>query len=81
MQSGAMIIRVVTICLLLAANLLLASGARADTASVLTIWRLLDYVAVDYREAVRDGTVVSAEEYAEMVEFSASVKERLDTLQ
>jgi len=75
-----MIIRVVTICLLLAANLLLASGARADTASVLTIWRLLDYVAVDYREAVRDGTVVSAEEYAEMVEFSASVKERLDTL-
>lgn len=75
-----MIIRVVAICLLLAVNLMLPSAARADTASVLTIWRLLDYVAVDYREAVRDGMVISADEYAEMVEFSGSVKERLDTL-
>lgn len=75
-----MIIRVVAICLLLAGSLMLASGARADTTSVLTIWRLLDYVAVDYREAVRDGMVISAEEYAEMVEFSGSVKERIDAL-
>lgn len=75
-----MIIRTLTICFLLAANLTLAFAASADTASVLTIWRLLDYVAVDYREAVRDGTIVSADEYAEMVEFVASAKERLDAL-
>lgn len=75
-----MTIRTLTVCLLLSANLALVFAARAETASVLTIWRLLDYVAVDYREAVRDGAVVSAEEYAEMVEFAGSVKERLDTL-
>lgn len=75
-----MTIRALTICLLLCANLTLVFAARADTASVLTIWRLLDYMAVDYREAVRDGTVISKDEYAEMVEFAGSVKERLDDL-
>jgi high-affinity iron transporter len=72
--------RIVALFLLLAANLALSFPGRADTSSVLTIWRLLDYMAVDYREAVRDGAVINADEYAEMVEFVGSVKERLATL-
>ena len=40
-------------------------------------WRLLDYLAVDYPGAVQDGRIVSASEYAEMVEFAGSVRERL----
>ncbi len=47
---------------------------------VQTAWRLLDYIAVDYREAVQDGKVVNPEEYTEMVEFAKSAKERIDGL-
>jgi high-affinity iron transporter len=43
-------------------------------------WRLLDYIAVDYAEAVADGKIVNAGEYAEMVEFSGSVRERIAAL-
>lgn len=57
-----------------------AAPAAAQNAEVQTIWRLLDYVAVDYREAVRDGGVVNDGEYKEMVEFTASVRERLTAL-
>lgn len=49
-------------------------------ASAQTIWRLLDYVAVDYSGAVSDGKVISAAEYAEMVEFTASIRQRLAIL-
>jgi high-affinity iron transporter len=55
--------------------------AEADTApSAQIAWRLLDYLAVDYAGAVKDGHVVSASEYAEMGEFSASVRDRLADL-
>jgi high-affinity iron transporter len=50
-----MISRLAVACVLLVANLAFVPAVRADTTSVLTIWRLLDYVAIDYREAVRDG--------------------------
>ncbi|HVQ07294.1 MAG TPA: cytochrome c/FTR1 family iron permease [Allosphingosinicella sp.] len=60
--------------------LALPTAARADDAAVQTAWRLLDYVAVDYRGAVADGRVVSVAEYAEMREFSASVTQRLSAL-
>ncbi len=43
-------------------------------------WRLLDYIAVDYSGAVADEKVISTTEYAEMVEFSASVRERIAAL-
>ena len=43
-------------------------------------WRLLDYVAVDYAGAVRDGQVLEPGEYAEMQEFAASVREKLQAL-
>lgn len=63
----------------LAFPILMSSGlAGADTApSAQIAWRLLDYLAVDYSGAVKDGQVVSASEYAEMGEFSASVRDRL----
>lgn len=54
-----------------------ASGNRQD---VQTTWRLLDYVAVDYREAVRGGRIVNRLEYDEMVEFSANVTARMQAL-
>jgi high-affinity iron transporter len=67
----------------LAATLLLsvvgASSARAQSqdAEVQTTWRLLDYVAVDYAEAVSGGRVKNTAEYAEMGEFAAQVEARL----
>jgi high-affinity iron transporter len=65
---------------LLLSVLALPGAARADTAAVQTAWRLLDYVAVDYRGAVANGRVTSPSEYAEMREFSASVTQRLGAL-
>ena len=53
---------------------------QSPAAQVQTSWRLLDYIAVDYREAVREGKIVNPAEYTEMQEFSASVSERLAAL-
>src|SRR3954468_21671000 len=57
-----------------------ATPAAAQQADVQTSWRLLDYLAVDYPGAVRDGRVVSASESKEMSEFADSVRERLEAL-
>ena len=57
-----------------------ATAAESLTAEVQTSWRLLDYIAVDYREAVRGGKVINPAEYQEMAEFSGSVSERLAAL-
>src|SRR5690606_29481904 len=57
---------------LLASVALICSFAHASDAAVATTWRLLDYIAVDYREAVADGEVVNQLEYDEMLEFSAT---------
>jgi len=57
-----------------------AGSASAQQAEVQTTWRLLDYVAVDYPEAVSGGRVVNEAEYAEMIEFSASIRERIGRL-
>src|SRR3546814_4538068 len=46
-----------------------------------TLWRLLDYIAVDYPAAIgEDGKVVSQLEYDEMTEFSATVRKGLARL-
>jgi high-affinity iron transporter len=58
----------------------LPASASAQANDVETAWRLLDYVAVDYAGAVRDGKVVSTSEYAEMREFSGSVGEKIAAL-
>src|SRR3546814_15718508 len=59
---------------------LLPAVARADTTSVQTTWRLLDYVAVDYGGAVHDGRVISQAEYAEMLEFTDSAAANIAAL-
>lgn len=65
----------------LASGLCLPASLAQDAApSEQVAWRLLDYLAVDYPGAVSDGEVVSASEYAEMQEFSASVRDRLTAL-
>lgn len=68
------------IAFLVVCSLLVAIPAHTEDRSAQTIWRLLDYVSVDYSEAVSDGRVVNAAEYAEMVEFTNSVRERLGAL-
>jgi len=66
---------------LLALLALAPAAARADDAQVQTAWRLLDYMSVDYRGAVRpDGSIISASEFAEMREFSGSVAQRIAAL-
>ena len=60
--------------------LLQSSVAAASEKNVPTTWRLLDYIAVDYREAVRDGEVINEMEYAEMEEFSATAAETIGAL-
>lgn len=67
---------------LVTAALAVAVPAQAETvaAQVQTSWRLLDYIAVDYREAVSGGRVINQAEFNEMVEFSGSVSQRLATL-
>lgn len=52
----------------------LASPVRAETAPAQTIWRLLDYVAVDYPEAVANGEIVNQTEFDEMREFTATAR-------
>src|SRR5687767_14426283 len=68
--------------LLLAALLGLALPAAAadPKQDVQVSWRLLDYIGVDYREAVAAGKIVNALEYEEMVEFSANVSAKLAAL-
>ncbi len=71
-----------TFVLMLLAMVAAAAPARAATATqdVQTTWRLLDYVAVDYREAVAGGRVVNQLEYDEMIEFSSTVTGKLAAL-
>ena len=49
-------------------------------AEVRQVWKLLDYIAVDYAGAVDNGAVISAAEFAEMKEFSDTTRARLAAL-
>ncbi len=60
--------------------LLAVAGSAFANPQVQTLWRLLDYIAVDYPAAVEDGKVISDLEYDEMTEFSATVREGLGQL-
>ena len=57
-----------------------AAQVSGPAASDVTTWRLLDYIAVDHREAVHDGRVVNAAEYAEMREFARTARTNLEAL-
>lgn len=59
---------------------LIPAVAVASERSVATTWRLLDYIAVDYREAVANGAIVNQMEYDEMVEFSATAAASVQVL-
>lgn len=73
--------RILAILSALAAILLAAPANAAQPEGVVeTTWRLLDYIAVDYREAVTNGRVTNDAEYAEMSEFSSTVETHLRTL-
>ena len=60
--------------------LVAAASANAQVAPTQTIWRLLDYMAVDYGGAVAGGRVINPVEYKEMVEFAGSVRGRMAAL-
>lgn len=68
------------VALLVAAQLPATAVAQDAPPSAAVAWRLLDYIAVDYPGAVSDGRIVSEAEYAEMREFSASVRSRIAAL-
>jgi high-affinity iron transporter len=59
-----------------------APAVAADDASndVRQVWKLLDYIAVDYAEAVADGAIINEGEYAEMKEFAETALTRLSGL-
>jgi len=59
---------------------LICTHAHASEGAVATTWRLLDYIAVDYREAVEDGAVANQLEYDEMLEFSATAAASIEAL-
>jgi high-affinity iron transporter len=48
-------------------------GAFAQAPDAALVIHLLDYVAVDYPEAVRDGAIRNPAEYREMTEFAANI--------
>ena len=55
-------------------------AAQTKKADVETLWRLLDYIAVDYSGAVDKGKVINEAEYSEMEEFSGTVVDGLAKL-
>jgi len=64
--------------LLLCALAFLAAGAvHADTAGLL---QMIDYMGVDYSNAVSNGKVISTSEYAEMQEFAANIRNGIGQL-
>jgi high-affinity iron transporter len=75
-----MLRRLLILAILILTPLAAGPAMASNQNDVQTAWRLLDYVAVDYGGAVRDGKVVSASEYAEMREFSSSVAEKIAAL-
>lgn len=64
--------------ILLILSLLLSPTAFAGESQ--SLLQLLDYVGVDYAEAVEQGKVVNDAEYAEMLEFAATITTTTDAL-
>lgn len=57
-----------------------AHASEARTGDAGQVVHLLDYIAVDYAGAVRDGKIEDAGEFAEMQEFGHKVAQLIDTL-
>lgn len=60
---------------------LFSSVSQASEADVKRVWQILDYLAVDYAGAVKDGKVVSQSEYDEMKEFALTARTKIATLE
>lgn len=60
---------------------LFAAGAHAGEADVKRVWQILDYLAVDYPGAVKDGKVISQSEYGEMREFAQTARGKIAALE
>lgn len=54
--------------------------AQDASANVTQTWQMLDYLSTDYAGAVKNGEVTSASEYAEMREFAATARGRIQAL-
>jgi high-affinity iron transporter len=54
---------------------------QASEADVKRVWQILDYLAVDYAGAVKDGKVVSQSEYDEMKEFVLTARTKITALE
>ena len=67
--------------LVCALTLSFATVACAAEADVRRIWQLLDYLAVDYAGAVKNGAVVSTSEFEEMREFAKTSQAKLAALE
>jgi len=65
-------IRIIILCLSIMC--LLATPAVSQEKNVNRLIQLIDYVGVDYQAAVSDGQITNANEYGEMVEFSATIE-------
>ena len=74
------LIRPLVLLLLLMMGSAVPAQAATVAQEVQTSWRLLDYIGVDYREAVASGKVINPLEYQEMTEFSATVSAKLRDL-
>lgn len=74
------VVRLLAVLVALTAAALPLRAVAQDTPPAQVAWRLLDYIAVDYPGAVQGGRVVSPAEYAEMQEFSRTVRTRLAAL-
>lgn len=72
------VIRLGMSVLILVTASLVAATASAQPRIIL---QLVDYVGVDYPGAISAGEIISAEEYAEMVEFSARIRDGLAALE
>ncbi|MBT9492166.1 MAG: FTR1 family iron permease [Paucibacter sp.] len=64
-----------------ALTLAFSTAAHAAETDVRRIWQLLDYLAVDYGGAVKNGAVVSASEFEEMREFAKTSQTKLAALE
>lgn len=58
---------------------LFSANAQAGT-NIQQLFQLVDYIGVDYREAVRDGQIVNAGEYEEMQDFSLAILDQVRRL-
>jgi len=67
--------------LLCALTVSFATTAQAAEADVRRIWQLLDYLAVDYGGAIKNGSVASASEYEEMREFAKTSQSKMAALE